>query len=108
MPVGEQRLLVLAMVLTSIALLLAGATGHEELLAYAAPVLVLALPLVGGRYVGEDRLVRLASRARSRKLRPRSVAAPVGHGIARRSIPRGGLLLGEALAVRPPPRLGLR
>jgi hypothetical protein len=70
--------------------------------------LVLALPLLGGRYVGEERLVRLARRAPVRRPRPRSAAPPVGHRAVRRAAPRGGLLIAASMAVRPPPALGLR
>jgi hypothetical protein len=93
-------------VLSTVALaLVLGAAGYEDLLAYAAPALVLAFALVRGHYPGEDRLVRLARRPARRPLRRRSAPRP-RHFLARRVMPRGGRLIAASLAVRPPPRLG--
>jgi hypothetical protein len=103
MPPSEQRVLCLSFAVTSVALFAAALVGHAELLAYSAPVLVLALPLLRGRYVGEDRLARLAARVRRRPLRPRSVAAPAVRRRSLRALPRGGRLIAHALAGRPPP-----
>ena len=75
---------------------------HSDVL-LAVPVLLFALPLLAGRYVGEERLARLAAAfvtarrraARARCRRPRA---------ARRvAVPRGGRLIAASLAVRPPP-----
>jgi hypothetical protein len=76
-------------------------TGAEVLL--ASPALVLALPLLAGRYVGEERIARLAARfvERVRRAAPRLIArlsrAP------RALVPRGGRLLACSLAERGPP-----
>jgi hypothetical protein len=80
-------------------------TGSELGLLYLAPALVLALPLLLGRYVAEDRLVEFAGRsiARPRRhalklARPRSYA---------RVMQRGGRLVASAMAKRPPPAAAL-
>jgi hypothetical protein len=80
-------------------------TGSESGLLYLAPALVLALPLLLGRYVGEKQLVELAGRARARPRRkvlrvgcPRSYA---------RVMRRGGRLVASGMAKRPPPLVTL-
>jgi hypothetical protein len=76
-------------------------TGAEVLL--ASPAFVLALPLLAGRYVGEERIARLAARfvPSVRRAVPRLSArfprAP------RALLPRGGGLLACSLAERGPP-----
>jgi hypothetical protein len=76
-------------------------TGAEVLL--ASPALVLALPLLAGRYVGENRIARLAARLVApvrralRRLTARVPRAP------RALLPRGGRLLACSLAERGPP-----
>jgi hypothetical protein len=76
-------------------------TGAETGLLYLAPALVLALPLVLGRYLGEEQLAELAgaSRARRAPLRAR-IPAPRGYV---RVMHRGGRLVASAMAKRPPP-----
>jgi hypothetical protein len=68
-----------------------------------SPLLCLAVPLLGGAYVGEERLARLARAVASRR-RPRraSTAVPKPRRAPARVV-RGGRILGTALAVRPPP-----
>jgi hypothetical protein len=87
------------------ALLLLGAvTGHPDLLAFAGPLFLLAVPLLAGRYVGEEALDRLR---RDRSARPRPLSSrglPKGAQRFAVLLPRGGRLIAEALAVRPPPR----
>jgi hypothetical protein len=68
-----------------------------------APVLLLLGMLFARRYPGAALLTRLATRARRRRLRPCRARASAPRMAAR--APRGGLLMGFALAVRPPPRL---
>jgi hypothetical protein len=68
----------------------------------AAPALLFALPLLAGRYVGEERLARLAAAFAP----PRRRAAGSLATTARRTpgaLPRGGHLIAASLAVRPPP-----
>jgi hypothetical protein len=103
MPARDQRLLALsAAVVAALACLLALA-GHPELLAYAAPLLVLALPLALGRYLGEETLDRLRSRPRRRTRHPRLAAQrSAGHRLGA-LLPRGGRLIAHSLAERGPP-----
>jgi hypothetical protein len=99
----EQRMLLAGAAGTAALLLLTTLAGHAEVLAYAAPVLILALPLVAGRYVGEERLRRLGSLVARRPRRP-AASRPA----TRRSAvlaPRGGRLIAHGLAERGPPLL---
>ena len=74
---------------------------HSDVM-LAVPVLVLALPLLGGRYVGEEQILRLAAVFVAARRRPAPALAP-SQGRARHRLPRGGRLLAFSLAVRPPP-----
>ncbi|HEY6778937.1 MAG TPA: hypothetical protein VI122_20715 [Thermoleophilaceae bacterium] len=101
MPARDQRMLLALAVGTSVLVVLAALAGHAELIAYAAPLLVVALPLAAGRYVGEERLRQLSSRAVPRRQR-----APIVRPALRRPaelVPRGGRLIAHALAERGPP-----
>jgi hypothetical protein len=70
---------------------------------FLAPALLLLATLHARRYPGERLLLGLAARARRQRLRPsRTRSAPAARPL---HVPRGGLLMGFALAVRPPPRL---
>jgi hypothetical protein len=74
---------------------------HSDVL-LAVPVLVFALPLFAGRYVGEQRLAQLAAEFVVRRRRPAAALEPTVRR-APDSVPRGGRLLAVSLAVRPPP-----
>ena len=74
---------------------------HSDVL-LAAPALVLALPLLAGRYVGEQQLARLAAAFDAAPRRATGTLAPTVPA-APRSLPRGGRLIACSLAVRPPP-----
>jgi hypothetical protein len=103
MPAREKRLLFAAAVGMGVLLLAAALAGHPHLLAYAGPLWLLTLPLIAGRYVGEEALVRLR---RDRPVRRRPLASralPKGARRVAALLPRGGSLIAEALAVRPPP-----
>jgi hypothetical protein len=105
MPVRDQRLLLGAALATSALLLLAAVAGHAELLPYAAPLFVLAVPLLAGRYVGEERLERMRSCLYAPRRRPpRAATPPAAHRLAA-ALPRGGRLIAHSLAKRPPPAL---
>jgi len=67
------------------------------------PALALAMPLLARRYPGERVLLVLRGERRPHWPRPRS-SAP-GARRVRVTAVRGGLLIGRALAVRPPPLL---
>src|SRR5690349_14323916 len=103
MPARHQRLLLAAAfgmcALCDLCALRArgAASGHADLLAYAGPVCLLALPLLAGRYVGEEALERLR-RQRPPARRPRlSRALPQGARRVAVLLPRGGRLIAEAL-----------
>lgn len=102
MPARDQRVLLLAAVSTSALLLLAALAGQPELLAFAAPLFLLAVPLIAGRYVGEDRLERLRGSyvARHTRVPAREAAGGRRNAVA---IARGGRLIADALAERGPP-----
>jgi hypothetical protein len=74
---------------------------HSDVL-LAAPVLMFALPLFAGRYVGEEQLARLAAAFDVRRRRP-AVALEPNARRAPQSLARGGCLIAVSLAVRPPP-----
>lgn len=100
MPRPDQLLLLGLAALTAALVVVMTLVGAEDLL-HTLPLLVLLLPLVGGRYLGEERLIALVrSRAPRRPVRaahaPRPVRTPL-------SLPRGGRLIATSLAVRPPP-----
>jgi hypothetical protein len=80
-------------------------TGGSTGLLYAAPAVVLALPLALGRYVAEDRLAGLAGRRHVRRLRPLRQPAPPSRP---RVMDRGGRLVARAMAKRPPPAGAVR
>ena len=99
---SRDRRLLLALAALTLALT-AGALagGHSDLLV-GLPALLFALPLLAGRYVGEERLARLAGMVPSA---PRRTAGslPTTERRAARVLPRGGHLIAASLAVRPPP-----
>ena len=74
---------------------------HSDAL-LAAPALVLALPLLAGRYVGEEQIARLAAAFVAVRRRAAHALVPTA-GRASHVLPRGGRLIAFSLAVRPPP-----
>ena len=96
------------LVLLSLALLVAAwmvaetLTGSHTGLLYLAPALTLAVPLILGRYVGEEQLAGLAKRSpRSPARRASRLPVPRSHV---RLMQRGGRLVASSRAKRPPPR----
>jgi hypothetical protein len=86
-------------------LLIAAAVGAGvggDALLSLAPALLLSACLLVRFYPGERVLVALAQR-RSPAARPRAASTPSRRRPAETATPRGGLLLGLALASRPPP-----
>lgn len=81
--------------------LLAG-TGATEALLFLAPALLIAIPLLAGRYVGEELIAKLAARA-ARRPRPPHATAPSAPAVAQVFLPRGARLIAHSLAKRPPP-----
>jgi hypothetical protein len=106
MPQRDQRFLIAAAFVTAAALLLAALAGHAEVVAYLAPACALAVPLLAGRYLGEDTLERLRDR-RARRRRRVAVAPLAGARRAKAGFPRGGRLIARGLAERAPPVVGL-
>jgi hypothetical protein len=105
MPARDQRVLLGAALATSALLLLAALAGHAELLPYAAPLYLLAVPLLAGRYVGEERIERMRSGFRRARRVPPRAAAPAARRRLAAALPRGGRLIAHSLAERPPPAL---
>ena len=76
-------------------------TGGCAGLAHALPFVLLVIPLLAGRYLGERHLVRLIGAPPPRSRRH---TAPRGsRPLYARTLPRGGCLIAHSLAVRPPP-----
>jgi hypothetical protein len=70
---------------------------------FLAPALLMLSALLAGRYIGADRLARIARSLPSPR-REVPIIRPARRSF-RRVPPRGGLLIGASLAVRPPPPL---
>ena len=81
--------------------------GMETGVLFLSPAIVLLASLLTGRYVGEDRLARLAAARRPPRRRDSLARNPALAGAANRRppMPRGGRLVATSLAVRPPPVL---
>ncbi len=96
-------LLVVAIAAFGLALYL---PGMETGVLFLSPAIVLLASLLTGRYVGEDRLARLAAARRPPRRRLQARApAPSAAANRRALMPRGGRLVATSLAVRPPPAL---
>jgi hypothetical protein len=92
----------LALTLGWVALL--ALTGSTDALLFLAPALLIAIPLLGGRYLGEEMIARFVARRgrpRRRSMAPRRAAPPV----PATWLPRGTRLIAFGLAKRPPPAL---
>jgi hypothetical protein len=76
--------------------------GSTDVLLFLAPTLLLAAPLVAGRYVGETLIVKLAARRSGPQRHPSAprTSTPPAASLWR---PRGTRLLALSLAKRPPP-----
>lgn len=99
----DLRHLLLALTFVGVSCVLPIVLGAPMDLLLAAPVVLLALPLLTGRYVGEEAIERIARFIGTRAVSQRRAA---GHLPARRGValpPRAGALLAFALDVRPPP-----
>ncbi|MGD0980920.1 MAG: hypothetical protein ABR946_05485 [Solirubrobacteraceae bacterium] len=79
----------------------AAARGLDAGVLFLAPAILLAAPLMLGRYAGEARLVALLRRASAIRRAPRRLGAarPLAGTLGHRE------LLARSLAVRPPPLL---
>ncbi len=76
--------------------------GSTDVLLFLAPALLIAAPLVAGRYVGEGLIVKLATK-RTRKFRRAPAPASPPSRPPATWLPRGTGLLAFSLAKRPPP-----
>lgn len=74
-----------------------------ELLLFIAPALLLAFLLYRGHYVGEELIVRLASRRARPSRRAASAPAPASPATPTGWLPRGAALIAFSIAKRPPP-----
>jgi hypothetical protein len=106
MPRRDQRILLGLAALTVLFAIVQSATGIGGDVLLAAPVLVLLLPLLAGRYVGEDGIARLIALIAPRRRRP-GVARAARPRRAPRLLARGGRLLAVAMAQRGPPARAL-
>jgi hypothetical protein len=102
MPRRDQRLLLGLAALTLLFALVQSATGIGADVLLAAPALILLLPLLAGRYVGEDGIARLSAALAPLRRRPARARATVALR-APRVLARGGSLIALALAHRGPP-----
>jgi hypothetical protein len=101
MPRRDRHVLLALAALSLLFAVVQSATGISADVLLAVPALLLLLPLLAGRYVGEEGLARLAGRAVTPRRR-----SPVSLGMRRRAprvLPRGGRLIAAALAERGPP-----
>src|SRR4051812_4546441 len=105
MPVPRDLRPLLAIAVLGVVVALAeSVTGLHTGLLLLSPALVLALPLLAGRYFGEEAIQRLAGRVAVPRRRRRSAsgALPARRRPRVRAV-RGGRLIAVALAERGPP-----
>jgi len=102
---GRDRKLLLALAVLTLAWsVLDASLGLHTGVSHLAPFLLLLVPLLAGRYVGERRLAQLVAFVQRRRHLPvRSRRPAVGGPVV--WMARGSELLGRSLAVRPPPPL---
>ncbi len=92
-----------ALAITLLWVVALAATGATDALLFLAPALLIAIPLFGGRYVGEELIAKLAARrARASRRSANTPALPPAPTSWR---PRGAELIAFSLAKRPPPAL---
>lgn len=78
--------------------------GSTDVLFYLSPALLILLPLLTGRYVGEELIAKIVAK---RTPRPRRDVGPgaISRRPRARALPRGTRLIAFSLAERPPPAL---
>jgi hypothetical protein len=104
MPVRRHlRPLAAVAVLGVVVALAESVAGLHTGLVLLAPALLLLLPLLAGRYLGEETLERLAARAAAPRRPRRAGATPPPRRRPRATLARGGRLLASSLAERGPP-----
>jgi hypothetical protein len=101
---ARDRRLLFALAFAALAFMFAQeAIGFVHSASFVAPVLLVAVPLLAGRFIGEETIHRVAGYERRSAARGRP---PVQFRRPRpifRVLARGGRLIADALAVRPPP-----
>ena len=102
MPRRDQRILFGLAALTVLFAVVQSVTGISGDVLLAAPALVLLLPLLAGRYLGEDGLARLSAFVAPPRRRA-AVARSTPSWRAPRVLARGGRLIAVALGRRGPP-----
>jgi hypothetical protein len=91
-----------ALILTLCWVAILAATGSTDALLFLAPALLIAIPILCGRYFGEELIAKFA--ARPARTRPRAAfLSPPAPRAPRTWVPRGARLLAFSLAKRPPP-----
>lgn len=94
-----------ALVLTVCWALALALTGSTDVLLFLAPALLIAAPLIAGRYLGEELIVRLVERRHGRRRRLAALRPQAAPSVPSVWLPRGALLIAFSLAERPPPAL---
>lgn len=77
-------------------------TGSTEALLFLAPALLIVIPLLGGCFIGEELIVRLAARRSRPRARSSAPVRPLSTLLST-WLPRGARLIAASLAKRPPP-----
>lgn len=104
MPVPRDLRPLAAIAVLGVAIALAETvTGLDTGLLLLSPALVLLLPLLAGRYLGEETLERLVARRAPRGRHTRPASSPLPRRRPRAVVQRGGRLIASALAERGPP-----
>jgi hypothetical protein len=106
MPRRDQRILFGLAALTVLFAVVQSATGISGDVLLAAPALILLLPLLAGRYLGEDGIARLGAFVAPPRRRP-ALSRIASALRAPRILARGGQLIGDALGTRGPPAYAL-
>ena len=79
------------------------ASGSTDALLFLAPALLIFIPLLGGRYVGEELIARFAERRAGARPRASLEHSPIPSAPEKSWAPRGARLIAFSLAKRPPP-----
>lgn len=98
----RDRLVLFGLATVTLALAVLTQAGVDSDVLLALPVLLFVVPLIAGRYVGEERLARLAAACVPCHRRATG-SLPTTSRRTPRALPRGGHLIATSLAVRPPP-----
>jgi hypothetical protein len=106
MPRRDQRILLGLAALSLLFAVVQTVTGISGDVLLAAPALLILLPLLAGRYVGEDGIARRSALVATPRRRPVAALARLPRR-APSVLPRGGRLIAAALAQRGPPLLSL-